>query len=273
LIESALFGHEKGAFTGAIKRVEGAFERANNGTLLLDEISEMRLDLQAKLLRVLQEQEFERVGGNETIRTDVRMIFATNRDLKAEMAAGRFRQDLYFRINVIQLNVPPLRERRDDIPVLSAYFLRDFNTQQGRSKSLPLAVADILQRYDWPGNVRELRNAIERAYLLSPGDALAPDTLPEDVLLRAGVPLPGAPSTMHAAHVSAVPGQSITVPLDVKLDEVERQYIMAVYEKSKHNKTFASKLLGIGLKTLYRKLWKYGIEREGEEPKDGEDEA
>jgi sigma-54 specific flagellar transcriptional regulator A len=276
LLESEMFGHERGAFTSAVKMRKGRFELADGGTLFLDEIAECPPEVQVKLLRVLQEQEFERVGGNETIRTDVRMIFATNRDLKAEMAAGRFRQDLYFRINVIQIAVPPLRDRRDDIPILSAHFLKDFNTQQNRNKTMSPAAADVLQRYDWPGNVRELRNAIERAYLLSPGDTLVPDALPEDVLQRAGVALPtpsnyaGSGSTSSA---SAIPGQSITVPLDVKLDEVERRYILAVYEKAKHNKTLAHKLLGIGLKTLYRKLWKYGIEREGEEPKDAEGES
>ena len=278
LLESELFGHEKGAFTSAVRMRKGRFELADGGTLFLDEIAECPPEIQVKLLRVLQEQEFERVGGNETIRTDVRMIFATNRDLKAEMAAGRFRQDLYFRINVIQIPVPPLRERRDDIPLLAAHFLKDFNAQQNRAKAFTPAASEVLQRYDWPGNVRELRNAVERAYLLSPGDEINPETFPEDVLLRAGIALPTSASSPMAAALAGpglaatatVPGLDLQLSLDLKLDEVEERFILAVYDKAKGNKTLAAKMLGIGLKTLYRKLMKYGVlPQEGEpEPAD-----
>jgi DNA-binding NtrC family response regulator len=269
LLESELFGHERGAFTSAVRMRKGRFELSDGGTLFLDEIAECPLEVQVKLLRVLQEQEFERVGGSETIRTDVRMIFATNRDLKTEMAAGRFRQDLYFRINVIQIPVPPLRERKDDIEVLAPHFLREFNTREGRVKALPQPVMDTLLKYDWPGNVRELRNAIEHAYLLSPGDALTPDALPEDILEKTGVPVPAPAKAPGAAATSAsaaaLPaassdGQSLTVPLAMKLDDVEQKFILAVYDKAKGNKTLAAKMLGIGLKTLYRKLMKYGLE-------------
>src|SRR5690349_20212504 len=175
LIESALFGHEKGAFTGAIKRVEGAFERAHGGTLLLDEISEMRLDLQAKLLRVLQEQEFERVGGTSPIKVDVRIIATTNRDLAAEAEAGRFRRDLFFRLSVIPIEIPPLRERGDDIPLLAYRFAAHSanETRKDLAGISPDALA-LLQRHDWPGNVRELQHAIERAVILASGPMLLP---------------------------------------------------------------------------------------------------
>src|SRR3954464_1440961 len=168
LVERALFGHEKGAFTGAIKRVEGAFERANGGTLLLDEISEMRLDLQAKLLRVLQEQEFERVGGSSAIKVDVRIIATTNRDLAAFSAAGHFRLDLYYRLGVIPVRLPPLRDRKEDIPLLTHRFASQYAQEIGKEISgiSPEALA-LLQQYDWPGNVRELQHAVERAVILT----------------------------------------------------------------------------------------------------------
>src|SRR3954464_4753476 len=168
LIESALFGHEKGAFTGAIKRVEGAFERAHGGTLLLDEISEMRLDLQAKLLRVLQEQEFERVGGSQAIKVDVRIIATTNRDLAAYAAAGHFRQDLFFRLSVLPISLPPLRDRPGDIPLLAHRFaVRTASEMRKDVQGLAPETVEMLQRYDWPGNVRELQHAVERAVILS----------------------------------------------------------------------------------------------------------
>ena len=163
LIESALFGHERGAFTGAVKRVEGAFERAHRGTLLLDEVSEMRLDLQAKLLRVLQEQEFERVGGTSPIRVDVRIIATTNRDLAAEAAAGTFRQDLYYRLSVIPVTIAPLRDRPDDIPVLAYRFAMRTAAEVGKHvEGIAPEAVELLQRYSWPGNVRELQHAVER---------------------------------------------------------------------------------------------------------------
>src|SRR5688572_24155013 len=167
LVESALFGHEKGAFTGAIKRVEGAFERANGGTLLLDEITEMRLDLQAKLLRVLQEQEFVRVGGTSTISVDVRIVATTNRDLDQAVEAGMFRRDLYYRLSVMPIRIAPLRDRPEDIPLLAHHFAQRAASDAGREISAiaPDALA-LLQRYHWPGNVRELQHAVERAIIL-----------------------------------------------------------------------------------------------------------
>src|SRR5438477_11088422 len=175
LVESALFGHERGAFTGAFKRVAGAFERAHGGTLLLDEISEMRLDLQAKLLRVLQEQEFERVGGTSPIKVDVRIIATTNRDLAAEAEAGRFRQDLYYRLSVIPMSIPPLRERADDIALLAYRFAAHCanDTKKELAGISPDALA-LLQRHDWPGNVRELQHAVERPVVLASGPMLLP---------------------------------------------------------------------------------------------------
>src|SRR5215470_16630591 len=175
LVESALFGHEKGAFTGAIKRVEGAFERANGGTLLLDEISEMRLDLQAKLLRVLQEQEFERVGGSAAIKVDVRIVATTNRDLATYSANGQFRQDLYYRLSVIPVRLPPLRERKDDIPLLAYRFATHYAQEIGKDiNGISPQAIELLQGYEWPGNVRELQHAVERAVILS-GDAVIPE--------------------------------------------------------------------------------------------------
>src|SRR6478609_2359075 len=175
LVESALFGHEKGAFTGAIRRVEGAFERAHGGTLLLDEISEMRLDLQAKLLRVLQEQEFERVGGAQPIKVDVRIIATTNRNLAAYAAQGHFRQDLFFRLSVLPISLPPLRDRPGDIPLLAHRFaLRTASEMQKEIRGLAPETVEMLQRYDWPGNVRELQHAVERAVILSTDPILHP---------------------------------------------------------------------------------------------------
>src|SRR4051794_37601275 len=175
LVESALFGHERGAFTGAIRRVEGAFERAHQGTLLLDEVSEMRLDLQAKLLRVLQEQEFERVGGSSPIKVDVRIIATTNRNLASEAEAGRFRRDLFFRLSVLPISIPPLRERPGDIPLLAQRFaVRTASEMQKEFRGLTPETVEMLQRYDWPGNVRELQHAIERAVILSTDSTLPP---------------------------------------------------------------------------------------------------
>jgi DNA-binding NtrC family response regulator len=269
LLESELFGHERGAFTSAVRMRKGRFELADGGTLFLDEIAECPLEVQVKLLRVLQEQEFERLGGTETIRTDVRMIFATNRDLKTEMSTGRFRQDLYFRINVIQIQVAPLRERPEDIDVIAPHFLKDFNAREGRIKKLTPELMDVLRVYNWPGNVRELRNAIEHAYLLSPGDELRPEALPDDILEKTGGPRAALPT--HANGASGVngadgegsaalshDGQALSVPLTMRMDEVEKRFILAVYDKAGRNKTLAAKMLGIGLKTLYRKLIKYG---------------
>jgi DNA-binding NtrC family response regulator len=268
LVESALFGHEKGAFTGAIKRVEGAFERAHGGTLLLDEISEMRLDLQAKLLRVLQEQEFERVGGSTAIKVDVRIIATTNRDLGAHAAAGQFRQDLYYRLSVIPVRLPPLRERKDDIALLAYRFATLYAQEIGKDISgiSPQAIT-LLQNYDWPGNVRELQHAVERAVILS-GDVVIPEHAFDGQ--RFGLsgawsgPTPARISSgeLAAQNGSAMSGISngIVVPdgavvlTSLNVNEAEAKLIERALEVSRGNRTKASELLGISVRTLRNKL-------------------
>ena len=268
LLESELFGHERGAFTSAVRMRKGRFELADGGTMFLDEIAECPPETQIRLLRVLQEQEFERVGGNDPIRVDVRLICATNKDLKKELAEKRFREDLYFRINVIHLHIQPLRERLEDMDVLIPHFLKQFAQRDGKLKTVSPETVEVLRRYDWPGNVRELRNALEHACLLTSGDLLEPESLPEDVLAHRGA---GGTGQAAAGGAPVPPGEGLTVPLNVTMDEVEKRFILAVYEKARHNKTAAAKMLGIGLKTLYRKLIKYGVMQpaEGEAAEDG----
>ena len=258
LVESALFGHEKGAFTGATSRTQGAFERADGGTLLLDEISEMRLDLQAKLLRVIQEQEFERVGGHQAIRVDVRIVATTNRDLKVEADAGKFRQDLYYRLNVVPIHLPPLRDRRDDIPVLVHHFLSKAASQLGVDVGgiTPEAIAALQQR-PWGGNIRELANAVERAVILSRGGLLRPEAFTEDAT---SIAVPGGGSTVVAAAavaVSSLPGAgSPPAPRSdtLNLDELEGITIQRALVATGGNRTRAAKLLGISERTLRNKL-------------------
>ncbi|MBA3346101.1 MAG: sigma-54-dependent Fis family transcriptional regulator [Gemmatimonadales bacterium] len=252
LVESALFGHEKGAFTGATVRTAGAFERAHTGTLLLDEVSEMRLDLQAKLLRVIQEQEFERVGGSQPIKVDVRLIAISNRHLKAEVDAGRFRSDLYYRLNVMPIQTPALRERMDDIPRLVQHFLHRLAEQQ--SAPMPAITPEtmqLLQRYSWPGNVRELANAIERAVILSRGSVLQPSAF-DGHLQEAGA---AAEVSRTAAPAPAPPAAADPAePLPFDLDAVERRAIERALEATRGNRTRAAKLLGISERTLRNKL-------------------
>jgi DNA-binding NtrC family response regulator len=262
LVESALFGHEKGAFTGAIKRVEGAFERAHNGTLLLDEISEMRLDLQAKLLRVLQEQEFERVGGSTPIKVDVRIIATTNRNLAAYAGQGLFRQDLFFRLSVIPISIPPLRDRPGDIPLLAHRFaVRTAAEMQKEIRGLAPETLEMLQRYEWPGNVRELQHAIERAVILSPEPVLQPGAFDGQ---RFGLSPRGAgPSPTRGASASGLgeltdgaqtvpPGAVVLTSLDVS--NAESRLIERALEVSGGNRTRAAELLGISVRTLRNKL-------------------
>ena len=250
LVESALFGHEKGAFTGATLRTAGAFERAHTGTLLLDEISEMRLDLQGKLLRVLQEQEFERVGGTQAIKVDVRLIATTNRELKAEVDAGKFRGDLYYRLNVVPIRTPPLRERVEDIPRLVHHFI--YRIAENLGTAVPSIAPETLQlllRSGWPGNVRELANAIERAVILCRGDVLLPSAF-DDQLREIG-------SAVAMPAVEAAPlegGLSAADPLPFDLDELERRTIVRALAATGGNRTRAAKLLGISERTLRNKL-------------------
>ena len=266
LVESALFGHEKGAFTGAIKRVEGAFERANRGTLLLDEISEMRLDLQAKLLRVLQEQEFERVGGTSPIRVDVRIIATTNRELAAEAAAGHFRQDLYYRLSTIPIIIPPLRDRKEDIPALAYRFAIRIGAETGKEiKAIAPEALELLQQYDWPGNVRELQHVVERAVILSSGPEVPPHAFegfrfglahslagPTSAAQRAAMAMAAAEGTPTAEPIS---DDGVLVKLrSLNVEEAERQLITKALETAGGNRTRAADLLGISVRTLRNKL-------------------
>ena len=260
LVESALFGHEKGAFTGATVRTAGAFERAHGGTLLLDEISEMRLDLQSKLLRVIQEHEFERVGAHQAIRVDVRLIATTNRDLKAEAEAGRFRTDLFYRLNVLPIKTPPLRERVEDIPILVQHFARRAAEELGVTVSgVASETIELLLRHSWPGNVRELANAVERAVILSRGGVLRPEFFQgvlEAVAPPAALPALGALAPARAAQLGALPAAAPSPPAvdSFNLDELERQAIQRALTATGGNRTRAAKLLGISERTLRNKL-------------------
>jgi len=233
LLESELFGHEKGSFTGASAMRMGRFEEADGGTIFLDEIAEMTPPLQAKILRVTQDGKFQRIGSNREIRTNARILAASNRDLEAEVKAGRFREDLFYRLNVVELNLPPLRERREDILPLANLFIAEFARNHAR---LAEATADCLKNYPWPGNVRELRNAIERAVLLSQSELILPEHLPTK-LREAARYAPAAPS-------------ADTQPLD----EMERDAILAALQQHQFNRTETAKALGISRRALLYKL-------------------
>ena len=265
LVESALFGHEKGAFTGALKRVEGAFERADGGTLLLDEISEMRLDLQAKLLRVLQEMRFERVGGTSPITVDVRIVATTNRDLAQEVAEGRFRQDLFYRLSVIPIRIPPLRERRDDIAMLAYRFALKSAKEIGRPfEGLSAATVQLLQDHDWPGNVRELQHAIERAVILATDPIIQPhhfDSARFGLVAGGGGPTPIRGNPIIRPVAAPIPGAIAAAPdvgglrlptLDIA--EAERLLIAEALERADGNRTKAALLLNMSVRTLRHKL-------------------
>jgi two-component system response regulator HydG len=251
LLESELFGHEKGAFTGAIRRKLGRFELADGGTLFLDEVGDVSQALQVKMLRVLQEREFERVGGEETIRVDVRVISATNKVLQEEVRAGRFREDLFYRLHVLPIHVPPLRERSEDIPLLAAHCLEKLRprTRHRVARISDEALAQ-LRAYRWPGNVRELENVLEQALVFSQGDTLRADDLPAH--LRA---------TGEPKGFLAMP--DFTQPLPEILDDLERTLILRAYEKAGRVKTETARLLGIKPSALYYKLEKYGIIEKG----------
>jgi DNA-binding NtrC family response regulator len=255
LVESTLFGHERGAFTGALKRSLGAFERANGGTLLLDEISEMRLDLQPKLLRVLQEREFDRLGGTGPVNVDVRVVATTNRDLAAEAVAGRFRQDLYYRLSVFAIVVPPLRDRRDDIPLLAYRFASKAAADAGKSfEGFAPEAVELLREHSWPGNVRELQHAVERAIILSTEPTLQPHLFVQvKTELRPG---PERVTTRRSAHDADTdtPGTHTIVVPTLDLMDVERRVIDRALSLSGGNRTRAAALLGIDVRTLRRKL-------------------
>jgi putative PEP-CTERM system response regulator len=243
LLESELFGHEKGAFTGAIGRKRGRFELANTGTVFLDEIGEINQSVQIKILRVLQEKQFERVGGEETISVDVRIVSATNRDLRAEIAEGRFREDLFYRLNVVNIHVPPLRERKEDIPLLTAAFIKEFARENGKAvEGIDPRARAALHKHDWPGNIRELRNSIESAVVMAKGSVITLDDLPPSI------------------NPDGDEGDTIRIGVGVRLDEAEREIIRSTLAACNGNKTRTAEILGIGRKTLHRKITDYGLE-------------
>ncbi len=255
LLESELFGHEKGAFTGADRRKEGKFRQAHGGSLFLDEVSEMSVGMQVKLLRVIQEREFTRIGGEEVIHVDVRLIAATNRDLLREVGAGRFREDLFYRLNVVTLFVPPLRERQEDIPLLAQEFLVRFAEKNHKSvKGFTPQAMDRLLRHAWPGNVRELMNAVERGVVLSRGKYLDET---EFSLLTTSQATPASPGGEMATR-EATPGEPAT-PGSPSLEAVERETILRTLESAGGNKSEAARRLGITRRTLHQKLRKYGM--------------
>jgi two-component system response regulator HydG len=244
LLESELFGHEKGAFTGAGARKQGRFELAHHGTVFLDEIGEMPLSTQVKILRVLQEREFELVGGTRTVPVDIRVIAATSRNLEEEIAAGRFREDLFYRLNVVALQVPPLRDRNEDIPLLADFFLKRYAEKNRRHlKGFSPRATDLLMRHSWPGNVRELENVVERAVILAREDVITPA---------------GFPDGIRAMDVSE-DSQGLDLPPGRSLKEMERQMILRTLEETGGNRTRAAGILGISRRTLQLKLKEYGI--------------
>ncbi len=253
LIESELFGHVRGAFTGAVADRRGKFEAADGGTIFLDEIGDMSLKTQAKVLRVLQEQTMEAVGGTARIKVDARVVAATNKDLPAEIRAGRFREDLYFRLNVIPIFVPPLRERQEDIPRLADHFMAELAREYGRRiKRFDADALAVLRRYAWPGNVRELRNVIERLMIMVPGDTIAASDLgflDRDSLGRTEEPVaPGERLTLHDAR-----------------EQFEREFILRTLTEQQGNMSRTAEVLGVERSNLYRKMRTFGLTRRGEE--------
>jgi transcriptional regulator with PAS, ATPase and Fis domain len=238
ILESELFGHERGAFTGAIATRMGRFELADEGTIFLDEVGDTSPNIQIKLLRVLQEKEFERVGGNETKKVDVRIIAATNKDLKKLIHEGTFREDLYYRLNVVNIEMPALRERSEDIPLLVSYFINKLNNEKGYEiKGIAREAMQILLNYTWPGNIRELENALESAMALAQGDTIEARYLPSFLLIT---PLEER--------------DFYQIPKDLTLQEMEKRIIDLTLQRTGGNKTKAAKLLDIGLRTLQRKV-------------------
>ncbi|WP_434348770.1 enhancer binding protein Nla6 [Myxococcus virescens] len=252
LIESELFGHERGAFTGADQRRPGVFEMAHGGTLFLDELGEIPIELQAKLLRVLEEGKLRRLGGKVEIEVDVRVLCATNRDLKQEIKNGRFREDLYFRLNVFQIHLPPLRERRDDVPILVQHFVDKFRGDSGKRVSgVHPEAMEVLKNYDWPGNIRELRNAVERAVILCDGELITREHLPPDMA--------GKSPERH----------TFRLPFGLSLDAVEREYILGSLQRNGNNKARTAEVLGVSEKTLYNKLNRYAAEARAQQAPGG----
>jgi len=244
LLESELFGHKKGAFTGAVYRREGRFQLAHRGTLFLDEVGEMSRATQMKLLRVLQEKEFEPVGSARTIKVDIRVIAATNRDLEKDVKDGRFREDLYYRLNVVPIVLPPLRERKEDIPPLAEHFLALYGEKNRKSlKGISGKALDLLVRYDWPGNIRELENCIERAVIMAREEVIVPADFP--------------PQIQALSREEGTNG--FNIPSGISLEEMERALIVKTLAETDGNRTRASEILGINRRTLQNKLKQYGL--------------
>ncbi len=244
LLESELFGHVKGAFTGAVYNKEGLFEIANGGTIFLDEIAEMPISLQSKLLRVLENGTFRRVGGISDVTVDVRVISATNRDLAEVIAAGNFREDLFYRLKVVPIHIPPLRERTEDIPLLLDHFFRKCSAE---TKKLSSDALRLLMNYPWKGNVRELENMVERIVLLADGEVIIPDDLPEELFV----------SAQHAGALPDIGNDG--VDLERIVEEIERSYLLQALEKTNGIKTDAAKLLNLSFRSFRHRLYKYGI--------------
>ena len=284
LIESEIFGHEKGAFTGADKQHEGFFERASGGTLFLDELTEMPMELQVKLLRVLETGRFMRVGSTTTLDADVRVIAASNRPLLQAVQAGKLREDLLYRLNVFPIEMPPLRDRLDDVPLLADHFLRQIAAKEGKNKRFTAKALAQLQTYHWPGNVRELRNAVQRAYVMAAADVVDEQWLPkgEGAVPQStaaaaaqvaglgggqgfgqGVGVPAsasAPAPAAFAASAESSGPAITMPLGSSMAQVEKAFILATLQHYKHHKEQTAAVLGISLKTLYNRLKEYAAE-------------
>jgi two-component system, NtrC family, response regulator len=250
LLESELFGHERGAFTGATTQRKGRFEIADGGTLFLDEVGEMAPGVQVTLLRVLQNREFERVGGNKTIRVDVRLIAASNRDLKEEIPRGTFREDLYYRLNVVHIEVPPLRDRREDLPLLIRYFLERFSKELNKeTPSLSPEAMEVVMDYPWPGNIRELENMLERAVILDSGSLIQAEDLP--------IHPKGRPSQDWSADEVIPPG----LKLNEVLEMVEKRMILNALAKTGHVQSHAADLLGIARNLLFYKIKKFNLDQ------------
>lgn len=241
LLESELFGHEKGAFTGAISTKRGRFELADGGTIFLDEIGEIDQNVQVKLLRVIQEKKFERVGGEKTLDVDVRLITATNKDLKLEVEKGNFREDLFYRLNVVHIDVPPLRERKEDIPLLAYTFIKEFSTENGKQVlQLEPKARNAIYTYSWPGNIRELKNCIESAVVMSSGDTIHFEDLPPYITQNEQA-------------------ENLNLPVGITLADAEKEIILQTLYWQNGNKTKTAEILGIGRKTLHRKLEEYKL--------------
>lgn len=264
LLESELFGHERGAFTGAVRMRRGRFEVADKGTLFLDEIGDISPAMQVKLLRVLQERTFERVGGSRPIEVDVRIIAATNVDLEEAVRQGRFREDLYYRLHVVPIVLPSLRERREDIPLLVGYFLRRFNEENNKDLKISSAAMDLVVGYDWPGNVRELENCVERMVVMARREIIAPEDVPLPVNLIRPYAMPGAmPSAMPSAMPNKAPGPAPlpgAASLPGAVADIERQRVVEALQRCGGVQTRAASILGITPRQLGYRLKKYGID-------------